>query len=117
MLPLDSSVERKDREPPSAATLGVLSTRGPLIFKWYHIEPDGTASIHEDNPSVCARINRGEPGWYASPEGAILHGGVKATAFNRWTEITYNAAAWLATGAMIEAGIRTTTTITAEPKL
>ncbi|HYA71777.1 MAG TPA: hypothetical protein VEF36_01335 [Roseiarcus sp.] len=86
-----------------------------MTFKWYRIEPDGTASVHDDTALVRAQIDKGDGQWFGSPEGAILHGGVNAMAFVRKTQMTYDASAWLSTGAMIECGEVTTTTITAEP--
>lgn len=82
-------------------------------FYWYHVNGDGTADAHPDTYAVRKRVDT-EAGWYGSPEGAILHGGVRATAFERKTEMTYDGALWLRTGAMVEAGFVTTTKITAE---
>ena len=38
------------------------------------------------SPPICAQIDAGEAGWFGTPEGAILHGGVIATAFEIVTE-------------------------------
>lgn len=51
---------------------------------------------------------------YATIDGAIRHDGVKATAFKRKTQRTFDALAWLQTGDMVPAGELTTTEITAE---
>jgi hypothetical protein len=83
------------------------------MFHWYHVNGDGTADRVDDCIAVRACIDAGEPGWFGNPEGAILHGGVAACAFKRKTETVYDAAAWLATGAMVPAGEITTTEITA----
>jgi hypothetical protein len=85
-------------------------------FHWWHITPHGTAELVRDTPEVSRAIDAGAPGYFATIEGAILHGGVRATAFARKTEDTYDARAWLETGAMVPAGQITTTTITAQPE-
>ena len=73
-------------------------TRNPSNrLYWYHANGDGTADRYEDSPAICARIDAGELGWFTTPEGAIRHGGVIATAFELKTEKYINAAAWLAT--------------------
>jgi hypothetical protein len=54
---------------------------------------------------------------YSSIEGAIIHGGVLATAFTRKTEATYDAAHWLKTGEQVRVGSITITKITAERAL
>ena len=89
-----------------------------MLFFWYHALGDGTAERHEDTKEVRAIIDARLDGdlWFSSPEGAILHGGVIATAFERKTETTYDAARWLKTGEMVATGEITTTKITAEPK-
>ena len=86
------------------------------MFKWYHVGTDGTATVCDDTGEIRKRIDSGEPGWFGSPEGAILHGGVKATAFKRKTEMTYSGDEWVKTGAMVPVGEITITTITAEPR-
>ncbi len=84
-------------------------------FLWYRLNEYGCADVIEDSPTVCAQIDRDGRGWYGNIEGAILHGGVLATAFKRKTEQTYDAVEWLRTGKLVPAGEITTTTITAEP--
>ena len=86
------------------------------LFRWYHVNADGTADVFEDSKEICARVDAGEPGWFGSPEGAIVFGGVNATAFKQCTERTYDTVHWLETGEMVAAGSITTTTITAKPK-
>jgi hypothetical protein len=54
---------------------------------------------------------------YSSIEGAIIHGGVLATAFTRKTEATYDAAHWLKTGERVRVDSITITKITAERAL
>jgi hypothetical protein len=85
------------------------------MFYWYKSNGDGTADRFEDSVAICARIDAGESGWFANPEGAILHGGVVATAFKRTTAKTYDAVRWLETGEMIETGEMVTREITAAP--
>lgn len=87
-----------------------------MTFYWYHVNGDGTADRYEDSPAICARIDAGESGWFGNPEGAILHGGVIATAFERKVEKLMNAARWLETNGRerIEVGERVTIKITAE---
>ena len=67
-------------------------------FHWYHVNGDGTADRFDDSPAICARIDAGERGWFGSPEGAIRHGGVIATAFEQTTEAVFDAAHWFETG-------------------
>ena len=81
-------------------------------FIWWHVV-DGIAIANPDTPEVRALVDAGGP-WYATIEGAILHGGVIATAFERETNETYDALAWLQTGAMVPVGTVTTTKITAQ---
>ena len=83
-----------------------------MTFHWYHANGDGTADRYEDSPAICARIDAGEPGWFGSPEGAILHGGVVATAFKLTTEPVFDARHWFETGERKSAGERTTLKIT-----
>jgi hypothetical protein len=85
-------------------------------FIWWHANGDGTATAWPDTPLVRSCVDAGEPGWFGSIEGAILHGGVIATAFKRRTEQTYCAMHWLATGEHKPMGEITITTITAEAK-
>ena len=82
-----------------------------MAFIWWHV-CDGVATAHPDTPEVRACVDAGGP-WYGSIEGAIKHGGVIATAFRRKTQRTFDARAWLETGAMVPAGWITTTEITA----
>jgi hypothetical protein len=84
-------------------------------FIWWRVSQYGTAECFEETPEIVARINAGEPGWYGNVEGAILHGGVQATAFKRKTEPTYDTAAFFDRGEMIPLGSCTITEITAEP--
>jgi hypothetical protein len=72
---------------------------------------DGVAVPETD----CAAVDANPRGVYGSIEGAIINGGVLATAFKRKTEAVYDAAQWLATGAMVPVGFVTVTEITAEP--
>lgn len=84
-------------------------------FKWYRPAGDGSADVFDDCPAICARIDK-EHGanWYGTPEGAILHGGVVASAFTVKRECLYDAAAWLRDGSMVPAGERRKVTITAQ---
>jgi hypothetical protein len=86
-----------------------------IEWVWYRVNGDGTATAWPDTEEVEQRINAGESGWYCSIEGAILHGGVIATAFKRKTETVYDTAHFIRTGELLPVGERTTTTITAEP--
>jgi hypothetical protein len=54
---------------------------------------------------------------YSSIEGAIIHGGVLATAFTRKTGAAYDAAHRLKTGEHVRVGSITMTKITAERAL
>jgi hypothetical protein len=82
-------------------------------FIWWHVV-DGVAYAVPDSTDVSRAIDNGQlTNIYGTIEGAIKHGGVLATAFKRRTEATYDALAWLQTGAMVPAGQITTTTITA----
>ncbi len=80
---------------------------------WYKSNFDGTASVYADTPAVRARIDAREPGWFGTAEGAILHGGVIATAFQRRTEPTCDGRIYFATGKLVSMGDRAVTTITA----
>jgi hypothetical protein len=82
-------------------------------YAFWQIMPDGTAEASNDHDAV----NRGEALFFGSPEGAILNGGVLATAFTRRIEKTYNAIHWLATGELVENGKNVTTRITASPDM
>ena len=82
-------------------------------FYWWQVR-DGVAVAIPDSPEVSASIDAGMlRNVFATIEGAILHGGVAATAFERETNDTYDALAWLETGAMVRVGSVTTTKITA----
>ena len=89
-----------------------------MSFHWYHANGDGTADRYEDSPAICARIDAGERGWFGSPEGAIRHGGVIATAFKIKTEKYMNAALWLETNGRerVVVGEKTILTITEQSK-
>jgi hypothetical protein len=84
-------------------------------FLWYHVTGDGTADVFEDTPEVRAIIDARLDGdlWFGSPEGAIIHGGVIASAFKRKVEATYDAMTWLKTGEHVPTGEIVTITITA----
>jgi len=86
------------------------------MFHWYLANGDGTADRFDDTPAICERVDRshysGEQ-WFGSPEGAIKHGRVKACAFKRTVEPTYDAAKWLETGVMVHAGELVSIEITA----
>lgn len=84
------------------------------MFHWYHTNNDGTCSAHADTPEVRARIDAGEPGWYGTPEGPIIHGGVRACAFTEHAEQLYDARAWLQNRVLVPMGERVIRTITAE---
>ncbi len=94
----------------------MTNTETKSRFYWYRLNDYGCADVLEDSPAVCADVDANPSRYYGNAEGAIIHGGVKATAFNRKTEMTYDAAEWLRTGKMVPAGERTTTTITAQAK-
>jgi hypothetical protein len=81
---------------------------------WYHSNNDGTCSAHADTPAIRARIDAGEPGWFGTPEGAIINGGVCACSFTLHSEQLYDAHAWLATKQLIPMGERIIKTITAQ---
>ncbi|WP_316235076.1 MULTISPECIES: hypothetical protein [unclassified Bradyrhizobium] len=82
-------------------------------FFWWHVV-DGVARAIPDTAEALE--SAGLSNVYASIEGAIVNGGVIATAYTRKTEQTYDAARWLATGEMVPAGEVTTTKITATPE-
>ena len=81
------------------------------MFYWYHANGDGTADRFDDSPDICKRVDS-ESGWFGSTEGAIIHGGVKATAFESKTEMTYDAERYLQTGEMVAVGEVTVIEIT-----
>jgi hypothetical protein len=82
---------------------------------WWHVV-DGVAIGYPDTRETHALVDASPRGWFGTIEGAILHGGVLATAFERKTEMTYDAARWLATNGRerVPMGEITTTKITAE---
>ena len=82
-------------------------------FLWYRSNGDGSADVFEDTPAICKVIDADGRGWFGSPEGAILHGGVLACAYKRKVEATYDALAWLTTGEMIPTGDLVTVEVTA----
>jgi hypothetical protein len=86
-------------------------------FRWWIVLADGTAEAVPDSPEICKLIDSdkvsGKMTVYGTIEGAILYGGVMATAVSRRTSKTYDAAHWLKTGEMKEAGIVVVTRITA----
>jgi hypothetical protein len=82
-------------------------------FLWYHLNGDGSASVHPDTPEIRRLVNASPRDWYGNPEGTIIYGGVYATAFRRKTETVYDAVAWLENDERIPAGEKTTITITA----
>ena len=81
-------------------------------FTWWRVI-DGVARGYTDSPAVRALVDARPSEFYGTIEGAITHGGVMATAFRRKTEPTFDARAWLGTGAMVPARSITTTVITA----
>ena len=85
---------------------------------WYHANGDGTADRFPDSHELCCEIDAHPHGWFTTPEGAIRHGGVIATAFELKTEKYMNAEVWLATNGreQIVVGERTTFTITERSK-
>lgn len=85
-------------------------------FYWWRVNAYGCAERHKETADLVAQINADPRGWFGNVEGTILHAGVLATAYTRKTERTYDAVAWLQTGAMVPAGYVTTTEITAEPQ-
>jgi hypothetical protein len=76
------------------------------IFRWYVARPDGTADCYTSDPPSLANA-------YGTPEGAIKHGGVQATAFIRKTEEVFDAVEAIIYGRRVSAGFRTTTKVTA----
>jgi hypothetical protein len=83
-------------------------------FTWWRVTDYGTAIAYPDTTEVRASVDSGERGWYGTIEGAIIHGGVRATAFKRETTQVFDAAHWLKTGEHKPSGYVTITTITAE---
>jgi hypothetical protein len=91
-----------------------MSNEAPFV--WWCVMQDGTAEGFFDSPDIRKKVDTSKGNWFGRIEGCILHGGVKATAFERKTEQTYDAAEWLKTKRMIPMGFVTTTKITAEWK-
>jgi len=83
------------------------------MFTWFHVV-DGVATPVEDSPAVSAQVNADGRNWYGNIEGAIINGGVLATAFERKTEKLFDAATFFRTGEYVPLGEKTT--ITAKPK-
>jgi hypothetical protein len=88
---------------------------------WWHVV-DGVAHAFPDTAEVRARVDNQmnvhpsrRERWFGTIEGCIKHAGVKATAFKRTTERTYDAALWLKTGQHVPVGHVTVTEITASP--
>jgi hypothetical protein len=77
---------------------------------------DGVAIGHPDTREVRNRVDS-EPDWYGFIEGCIVHGGVQAIAYRRWTEDTYDAQKWLYGGEQVKVGTVTHTKITAGSSL
>jgi hypothetical protein len=85
-------------------------------FIWWHVV-EGVAVAIPDSPAVGAAIDSGElRNVYGSIEGAIIYGGVQATAYRQRTEPTFDALHWLQTGEHKAAGFVTITKITAEAR-
>jgi hypothetical protein len=80
------------------------------IFRWYVTRGDGTADCYESDPPTLTDT-------YGTPEGAIIHGGVIATAFERKTEEVFDAMEAILHGRRVSRGFRTTTRITACPQV
>lgn len=81
-------------------------------FVFWEIMPDGTAEAMTD----CRRVDVGDGKFFGTIEGAIINGGVKATAFTRKVEQLYDTKIWLQTGKMVPVEKVTITEITAEVK-
>jgi hypothetical protein len=84
--------------------------------QWYHVETDGTASVHPINPETGKRVDQDPRGWFATPEGAILYGGVQACAFRVETVQYYDARVWIACGKLVPSEKKTRIVLTAKPK-
>ena len=92
-----------------------MHTNGQFIC-WHVV--GGVARAMPDTADVRDAIDNGTlRDVYSSIEGAIIRGGVLATAFSRKTEATYDAAHWLKTGEHVRVGSITITKITAERAL
>jgi hypothetical protein len=83
---------------------------------WYYVETDGTASAHPVDLETGKRIDDDPRGWFASPEGLILHGGVQACAFRLETVQYYDARVWIACGKLVPSETKTRIIPTAKPK-
>jgi len=79
---------------------------------WYHANGDGTADRYPDSQELCRLIDRDGRNWFISPEGAIRHGGVIATAFELTLEPLFDAKRWFHTGKLDPAGKRVVLKIT-----
>lgn len=87
-------------------------------FRWWCIYgPIGErfAVPYEDSREVRRLVDANPYRWFGTIEGAILHGGVIATAIKRTREPTYSSAHYLATGQYLCVGEIMVTEITAEP--
>ena len=89
---------------------------GRDMKQWYHVETDGTASVHPSHPDTGTRVDQDPRGWFATPEGAILYGGVQACAFRLETVQYYDARAWIACGKLVPSEKKTRIVPTAKPK-
>jgi hypothetical protein len=100
---------------PAIPGMTPLGLRPHAPFMWWRVNQYGCAECFPDSTAIRAMVDSGQGGpWYGNVEGAIIHGGVRATAYTRTTEATYDAAAWFERGTLKPAGLVTTTTITAE---
>jgi hypothetical protein len=81
---------------------------------WYLAKGDGTADVYPDSKELHTRIDALIPGeqWFISPEGAIRHGGLIATAFEYSTEPLFDSKHWFETGERKYAGERSVLKIT-----
>jgi hypothetical protein len=84
-------------------------------FLWYRANGDGSADVIADSPELSAKIDADPRNWFSTPEEAIRHGGVVATAFVVRSTRVYDAARWFETGEMVNCGEVRTLEITAEP--
>jgi hypothetical protein len=78
---------------------------------WYHANGDGTADRFPDSHELCCEIDAHPHGWFTTPEGAIRHGGVVATAFEIVKEKLFDTRQWLATDGENPGEVWTRTTI------
>lgn len=82
-------------------------------FIWWRYADDGTIEMDLDCDEA---VDANPSGYTGSIEGAIIHGGIKATAFDLKTEDVYDTKEWFKTGVMVPSGTMTTLKITAEWK-